>query len=172
MPVNKRDEARWALIEPHVELHGKTILDVGCGMGDVLMRCCLVGAKLVHGVDHDNMVVAAVTERLAGCPGVSIFEHDVQQFLSRSRRKYDVGFCLSVLPYVSMEKVLDLLRRRVRMAFVECQYQGDGPAATVRDDEEMASILEATKWASVERLGTVPVAIRRAERTVWLCLSD
>lgn len=171
VPVNRRDTERWALIEPEVTLKSKKVLDVGCGYGDVMMRACMAGAKTIVGVDKDAMVIGEARERLAGCPGVLFYEDDLVKWLSKTRRRFDYAFCLSVLPYVDMARMLDLLVKKSKVTVIECQYLGDGPG-TVSDDREMRAILSDAGWTSVKRLGAVPLAIRPAERTVWLCLSD
>ncbi len=39
------------------DLEGKRVLDVGCGTGDFLINCCLLGAKETVGIDFITEVV-------------------------------------------------------------------------------------------------------------------
>ncbi|MGQ0603447.1 MAG: class I SAM-dependent methyltransferase [Anaerolineales bacterium] len=58
----------------HLDLRGKTVLDVGCGYGDLCMWLVEHGAAEVHGVDVDPLRVEAA-RRLAAEKGV---EHQVK----------------------------------------------------------------------------------------------
>lgn len=46
-----RSDWKWDRVSPHLDLHGKRVLDVGCGNGYHMWRMWQAGAELVIGVD-------------------------------------------------------------------------------------------------------------------------
>ncbi len=46
-----RSDWKWARIEPHIELGGHRVLDIGCGNGYFGLRMLAAGAALVVGID-------------------------------------------------------------------------------------------------------------------------
>jgi SAM-dependent methyltransferase len=56
-------DRRLALIEQHVDLHGRRILDVGCGLGMYVEKFRLYSSD-VYGVDVDTEKVAEASRRL------------------------------------------------------------------------------------------------------------
>ncbi|EDY86928.1 methyltransferase, putative [gamma proteobacterium HTCC5015] len=46
-----RSNWKWARVEPHLDLHNKRVLDVGCGNGYYALRMLGAGAQWVLGVD-------------------------------------------------------------------------------------------------------------------------
>lgn len=46
-----RSDWKWERLEPHLELSGQEVLDIGCGNGYFGLRMLAAGAKLVVGID-------------------------------------------------------------------------------------------------------------------------
>jgi SAM-dependent methyltransferase len=65
------DTPEWfmSFVSPHLDLHGKTVLDVGCGYGDLCVWLVEHGAAEGYGVDVDPLRVEAA-QRLAVQRGV------------------------------------------------------------------------------------------------------
>lgn len=169
VPVNQRHNDQWAAIAPLVDWAGLTVLDAGCGGGDMLRRCYDAGSTTVHGVDHDPAVVSQTTARLGTPASVRVFHSDLLDWLAlRADLSYDVAFCMSVLPYVDAYRVLVELRRVSRQAFIECQYRGDGPGV-VPGPTAMSHLLAAAGWAQAGCVGHTIVADRNTRRDIWQC---
>lgn len=168
-PHNERAPEQWGMIYSALDFQGKTVLDVGCGRGDLLGFALAAGASLVVGVDDDRGELEGSWAR--GHIRANLHEADLVEWLRRRkkgrRHDFDVAFCLSVLPYVDMEATLLLLAQTAIRVVVECQYRGDGPG-TVSGDAEMQTILERL-WRNARALGITKVQDRDARRTLWLC---
>jgi len=57
-----RSDLKWARVAPHItNLHGRTILDVGCGNGYYLMRMAGAGTRIAVGIDPSLLFLAQFT---------------------------------------------------------------------------------------------------------------
>jgi tRNA (mo5U34)-methyltransferase len=52
-----RSDWKWARIEPHIDLSGHRVLDIGCGNGYFGLRMLAAGAELVMGIDPTLLFV-------------------------------------------------------------------------------------------------------------------
>jgi tRNA A-37 threonylcarbamoyl transferase component Bud32 len=169
---NSRSGAMWEAIKKRVKVHNRTVLDVGCGHGDFLIRALMEGARMVRGVDHDQDIIDGIVDKLGGLRGLHpervYVEHaDLAEYLASSRNFDDVILCLSVLPYVDMKRVLPLIRDSCYTAVIECQCKGDGPG-TIYDDSELEGILRGY-WSAVDMLGFTEVKEGQHRRSIWRC---
>ena len=101
---NTRAPAMWEFIEENVDFDGKSVLDAGCGYGDMLWRAYKAGARIVFGFDSDKHIVWSVGERLDsyGYKGKPIHVHnvDISNWNERWPGWHDIVICFSVLPYL------------------------------------------------------------------------
>lgn len=52
-----RSDWKWARVEPHIDLRGHRVLDIGCGNGYFGLRMLAAGAELVIGIDPTLLYV-------------------------------------------------------------------------------------------------------------------
>lgn len=186
MPLhNTRADDMWREIYKYVDFHDKSVMDVGCGYGDMLARAYEAGAKIVFGMDNDKRVIYEAGLRL-GEAGYS----DAPIYLLRANANswnvswpgfHNIIFCFSVLPY--LEEPTEMLRhfkRDSNVALIECQYAGDGPGfPDIKGDDDMYEVLMGgsfvkglKKWEgfySADKIGETKVEIRDTYRSIWLC---
>jgi len=162
--MNSRNPEIWTAVQNAVDFKGKSVVDLGCGYGDMLLRAHSAGASPIIGIDKD---IRIAKERVEG-KDIELIEGCLYEWLKSSDDIYDIMVCFSVLPYMkSMSRVLHRMWLRSRPALIECQYQGDGPGV-VEDDVEMYRHLYRF-WPEVYRIGESEVKIRGTTRTIWLC---
>lgn len=171
MAYNVRSPQQWEIISKQVDFEGKTVLDLGCGKGDILCRAFEVGA-VVFGVDKDGKNIEYIEEIHPEISG--IMQGDVSYLLSLN---LDVGIvaiaiCFSVLPYLQNPgAVLKWINDHSVIAFIECQYAGDGPGlAFLIDNEAMKDwLLVAGQFKKVENIGHTLIEGRNKRRYIWMC---
>jgi len=128
---NQRAAELWMIVSAAVDFECKTVVDLGCGYGDLLWRIKEAGAKRVLGVDRDPKAIA-YAEALAANHGQQIETEiiDLETWLTESHY-FDVALAFSSLVYVRCDDGLRGLLRRVKAlsgeALIEMQYFGDGP---------------------------------------------
>jgi hypothetical protein len=188
--INRRAKKMWKYIHPPLALlagglqagsrgplGGLEIVDFGSGYGDFMELSLKAGAGLVHGIDNNVTNLEIVDTRLAKA-GVFPYRYNLLNVDLNSKRELNLlfqrswhaGFCFSVLPYLdSPELLLYRMSIGVGIAFIECQYDGDGPGFShIRDDIDMEKWL-GRYWQSVRIIGRTELDIRDASRTIWLC---
>jgi tRNA (mo5U34)-methyltransferase len=68
-----RSDLKWERLEPHLDLGGQRILDIGCGNGYFGLRMLAAGAELVVGIDPTLIFVMQWLAMQKLCPGLSNF---------------------------------------------------------------------------------------------------
>jgi SAM-dependent methyltransferase len=169
---NTRSPAQWEIISRHIDFADKTVIDLGCGYGDLLFRIADAGAEIVIGVENDFSIYQKLQKRSRGWPEIVVSPAHIYDVLP-DVSGYDVAICFSVLPYLERwYYVLRWMRRFSKVALIEVQYQGDGPGRTwparIRDDYQMRILLELL-WDDVSPIGKTHVEGRGVDRTIWLC---
>ena len=166
---NQRADEMWRIIEQSAEFEGKTVLDLGCGHGDMLWRAGAAGAKDVLGVDSDERICLDLRESSADVDNFSVLQYDINRLDSFLHS--DIIFCFSVLPYlIDPDNTLHWIRGHSDMAFLEIQYAGDGPGFDhIHNDDDMRLWLEKIGCQKIEAIGRTHTRIRPAWRTIWKC---
>lgn len=174
---NTRSPAQWEIISKHVDFEGKTVLDLGCGHGDLLWRAWRAGAKSLEGVEKKLETDREIYKRLMGdlnaaCDNLYLML-EIENIIraTRQRGHYDVVICFSVLPYLQDPfTCLCWICDHSEQALIECQYSGDGPGFDwLKDDDDMRDWLEQAGFETVEPIGKTLVKDRDKYRTIWLC---
>ena len=108
--------ARFALtFEAFGDLHGKTVLDVGCGSGPYVLEAFRRGATSVTGVDPAPGMLDLVRARLRGTPYEGKCELVHGLFPGLKLEAHDFAMVMGVLDYVAdAEAFLSALRPLVR----------------------------------------------------------
>jgi SAM-dependent methyltransferase len=175
---NTRAPEQWRIISKHVDFEGKTVLDLGCGYGDLLWRAWAAGCVDSIGIDHNPELVLELLEReitLAGNVGFSCISIECAiagGVLDGSVfGKWDTTICFSVLPYLANPTAtLRWIREHSTQALIECQLAGDGPGFDwLESPQDMRRWLDSIGWKSVERIGETVIKDRGAKRGIWLC---
>jgi SAM-dependent methyltransferase len=168
---NTRSPAQWDIISKHVDFAGKSVIDLGCGYGDILARAKLAGASTVVGVENDFDVAVSAAHRMSGVGIYPIIHNtDVERIWEWNQAiAYDIGICFAVLPYLKRgEVVLKWMEEWCDdIVLIEVQYDGDGPG-TIKGDAEMYRVL-SNYWGSIGPIGQTHVEGRGVDRTIWLC---
>lgn len=166
MAYNVRSPKQWEIISKQVDFQGKTVLDLGCGKGDILIRAFEAGAQVI-GIDSDPKNIKYI---LSIQPEIEVAVDDIEFMILNHR--VDIIICFSVLPYLKRPKnTLEWLNYSSAVAFIECQYAGDGPGlAFLTDNEAMKDwLLVAGQFKKVENIGHTLVEGRNKKRYIWMC---
>jgi SAM-dependent methyltransferase len=167
---NMRAHEQWEIIQRHVDFSGKSVIDLGCGYGDIVARAIRAGAAAV-GMEKDRHIVRVAQGRFhdVGLSTGAIIHGDITTLLDTPS---DIAICFSVLPYLEAPwAMLSWIARNSNIALIEAQYVGDGPGSgwSIKDDDDMADLL-GEYWESVESIGWTHVKDRDVNRTIWKCV--
>jgi SAM-dependent methyltransferase len=173
---NQRAPEIWEIIgNTNTLFRDKTVLDLGCGYGDMVLYAANAGAAHVRGIDNDESIVQAASERAATLrDSVSINHADIDELMLQVGDKaptfvfYDIAFCFSVLPYLKdAPAALAYLAKYAKVTFIEWQYTGDGPG-NVSGIKEMRQIL-SRHWNSIKNIGHTLAKEEQVRRDIWMC---
>jgi len=184
---NTRAPQQWEIISKHVDFEGKTVLDLGCGYGDILLICFQSGAKCV-GIENNFLVFQeAITKIPVVNSDILLLHWDISDWINNnSARNHDVIICFSVLPYLDNPyAVLEWIKAHSEIALIEIQLFGDGPGSNnwlkgqindnpevtyLVDKEDTYTLLRTIGWKHIYDIGGTTVKKDRDyERTIWLC---
>jgi SAM-dependent methyltransferase len=163
---NTRSPEQWEIISRHVDFKGKTVLDLGCGKGDILFRAFEAGAQ-VTGIDNNPEQIRYIKDAM---PEVNVAVDDIAFMIMQS--KVDIIICFSVLPYLKLpSNMLLWINFHSDVALIECQYAGDGPGLSfLKGNNDMrAWLLEAGQFEKVQVIGHTFVEGRNKNRFIWMC---
>lgn len=198
-PINRRAEEMWSYILPCLEdfaslsvnlkkepmLSGMSIVDLGSGYGDFVVRLLKEGAKKVIAVDNSMDNLRIVREKVHELG----YDHESRLRLVYANlnskvdqagifmppafsgfRSPDIAICTSVLPYIEVpDDLLYLMASTCMLSIIECQYSGDGPGFSwIKDDHDMERWL-LHYYSYVNIIGRTKLDIRNASRTIWAC---
>lgn len=168
---NSRAAEMWNIISDSVDFEGKSVLDLGCGGGDMLIYSYYAGAEKIKGIDEDDRIISDTRHRIDSTIPNSEIILSIDDIETMKIRDYDIILCFSVLPYLSKpEKMLEKIRNHSKVALIECQYAGDGFGfEEINNNRTMLSWLLQIGWNRVTNLGYTDVRIRNAKRTIWRC---
>lgn len=171
--INTRSPKMWQYISSHIDFTDKTVIDLGCGYGDLALFASAAGAASVLAVDSDP-VIAKKLERRVRAAGfrstVTVIAADIEEFLPVALKRWDVAIMTSVLPYLkNMNKAMYHMSYIAEVSIIEAQYAGDGPGLEyIENDGDMKKYLEHF-WDRVEKVGETKLDIRPATRSIWVC---
>lgn len=175
--VNTRAESMWRIISQRVDFRGKSVIDLGCGHGEMLWRAYIAGAKNVTGFDinHSNMP-----------DYLSTFYPDEFHFVSGNLNTIingaypwydldDIAICFSVLPYLDNPfEFATWMAKTFSECLIEVQYYPEpyNIGDNIRSDKDMYYWLGECGFATVIPLGKTDIEIRSTFRTIWYCTKE
>ncbi len=170
-PYNSRAPEMWALISNGVDFENKSVLDLGCGGGDMLIMSYYAGASKIKGIDKDKRMISFVRKRIEQKIGKSNILLSIDNIEKISFENWDIMICFSVLPYLQDPgALLQKMQLRSRISLVETQYYGEPYClGYIKNDKDMREWLLGFGWNSVTNLGCTNVDIRNTTRTIWRC---
>lgn len=177
---NKRANEQWQIISSHIDFDNKTVLDLGCGYGDILALCQQSGANVL-GIEQDKEICKYLKNNW-----ILVINCDLEKWIQKVSAKldtsvlewleepvihFDIVICFSVLPYLNNpDAVLRWIADHSDIALIECQYAGDGPGFSgIKNDNDMQKWLFEVGWQSAEAIGKTLVDYRNKYRTIWCC---
>jgi SAM-dependent methyltransferase len=163
---NVRSPEQWSIISRHIDFQGKTVLDLGCGKGDILFRAFEAGAKAI-GIDLVAENVKYIQETY---PDIEVAVDNIESMIEIFG--IDIIICFSVLPYLRNPGViLQWINGHSDIAFIECQYAGDGPGFSgIHDSNDMREwLLTSGQFKKAEPIGYTLVEGRNKKRYIWMC---
>lgn len=156
-----RSDWKWQRIRDHVDLRGKTVLDVGCGNGYYGWRMLGAGAALVLGVDPTLRYVMqyAALRRYLGERGNYVLPLKLED-LPKAGAAFDVVFSMGVLyhrkdPLEHLRRLHGQLKPGGCLILEGLVIEGDGDAA----------LRPAGRYAKMKNVHAIPT-LNRLQR--WL----
>jgi tRNA (mo5U34)-methyltransferase len=94
-----RSDRKWERLQPHIApLHGRKVLDIGCGNGYYALRMCAAGADTVLGVDPTLLYVMQFLAVTVLQPVDNVFVLPLRgEELPQDERRFDTCFSMGVL---------------------------------------------------------------------------
>lgn len=170
---NSRAELMFRAIEKSVDFMGKTVIDLGCGFGDMLPRVWKAGADEVIGVDQNKETLMVIADKLIkagfrrGQSNIILLNEFLEEY---ELPPADIAMCFSVLPYLTEPGLFVEKLALYPLCLIECQYWGDGPGpAYIKNDLDMADFLLENGFAKATNIGGTKVRPRNTYRTIWRC---
>lgn len=187
---NVRSPQQWEKISRHVNFKGKSVLDLGCGKGDILIRAFEAGARVIgidkgkQNIEYIRSVQSEIKVKDGDLDLLNMRDFDkapvigprysVPEFINflDMLEPVDVIICFSVLPYLNNpEGFVEWIKQHSKISFIECQYSGDGPGFRfLNSNDDMSDWLMLWgKFQKVEPIGHTLVEDRNKNRFIWMC---
>lgn len=98
LSVNRKDIGVFKKIIDRFNLQGKSILEVGCGMGDNLIYCSQRGAIYAEGFDISGESILLAQEKIEGLENIFFHKSSIEEY--KTERKFDYILVWGVFEYV------------------------------------------------------------------------
>jgi SAM-dependent methyltransferase len=181
MDINLRAKEMAEIVRGRYNFQDKTVVDFGCGYGDMMKYALRKSARYVLGVDKKQSNVNTATRKCkvfgnksafycADFENEGVFDNILDIASRGVDRRIDVAFCFSVLPYLDDPvRFVYRLQESFETVFVECQYIGDGPGNIADDNFGMNLWLVEREFDIVDNIGETSIEGRDKYRTIWQC---
>lgn len=166
--INSRAQKQFEILTKKVDFLNKTVIDLGCGHGDILFMSSISGASSCVGVDYNQSIVNQ--NKLKNTGNVSFVHQSIEEFIAKNASAYfDVSVCFSVLAYLSSpESVVNWMKSHSKIAFIESQYNGDGPGfLQIHNDYQMQKWIGSGDW-----IGETYIEGRDRWRSIWMIINE
>ena len=114
MPEKVKDISSMRGVLDKCSVAGRSVLEVGCGMGDNLLYCVDSGASYAEGIDISGVSINAAAAKSVGRKNVSFKKCGIDEY--SPSRKFDVILALGVFEYFedpmrSLKKMVSFLSK-------------------------------------------------------------
>ena len=168
---NQRTKEIWRYLKK-IKWDDKNVIDLGAGRGDIAFRIAENGGYVTC-YENDFANYQSLKERSLGIDGQMILiNDDIERLYARGiKGNYDIGLCLSTLPYLSHPgDLLGWMYYYCDISIIECQYYNDGIGEKLHilNDDDMAEWLNNIGWDKVEKIGQSLTNLD-IYRSIWKC---
>ncbi|MBS7816090.1 tRNA 5-methoxyuridine(34)/uridine 5-oxyacetic acid(34) synthase CmoB [Wohlfahrtiimonas chitiniclastica] len=131
---------KWARVAPHIDLHHKNVLDVGCGNGYYGMRMLGAGAKSVIGIDPNWLFLAQFKAFKHYAPDLPIWQLPIGlEAITDELAWFDTVFSMGVLyhrrsPIDHLTDLKRLLNKKGTLVLETMVIEGDEHACLIPHD--------------------------------------
>ncbi len=108
-------DQRYVPFLRHLPVKGKSVLDIGCGRGEIVNFCAQQGARQVTGIDFSPNAIEITRELTQGLENIELIEIEAVDMDFQDR--FDVVFALDVvehIPDAEMQQVYDRVYEALR----------------------------------------------------------
>jgi len=166
-----------------IDFRDKTVVDIGCGHGDISRRVFDAGVSSLVSIDNVGVILDEAIKNVFGSKRFNIetsrkfkpYHVSFDDFLSFNTDVFDIAICLSVLPYfpAGIPASLQSISSICKTAIFECQYYGDGPGPEeLHDYQDFKKMLMNNGFYDVELIGYSTVLSRGLTRDIIYVKSD
>lgn len=111
----KKDIASIKTILEKCELQGKSVLEVGCGIGDNLIYCVQNGADYAEGFDISGESIKLAKSKAENLPNIAFYKCSLEEF--STEKQYDFVLACGILEYLddpvkALKKICSLLANK------------------------------------------------------------
>lgn len=162
--INARMPEAWYHLRHKINEH-ETIIDLGCGNGDVGIWAEKYKHCSVKFVDKDKRKIGNVVNRSTTLPDE--YCETIEEFIKRDM-SVDVIFCFAVFPYIEdKEGLLDYIKGHCKRAYFEIQTKDDGPGTMTLS--QIKKMLHKW-WVDVNEICFTVVEYREKKRHILECI--
>lgn len=170
--INTRAVAMWDIIsKSDIDFTNKSVVDFGCGHGEMLWRIGQAGAEYALGIDR--IFSFNLMDVVSACENVHYTDvHHIKAHYDSDlnmKREFDIAICFSVLPYLHHESMLKWMSPRFETCLIEAQYLPEPYNVDVFNDSEMENLLKSCGFSDNRVIGKTYVDIRDVWRSIWIC---
>jgi tRNA (mo5U34)-methyltransferase len=172
-----RSDWKWERLQPHLDLDGLEILDIGCGNGYFGLRMLAAGAKLVVGIDPTLVFVMQWLAMQKLCPGLKNFVLPLGiEDLPENTPGFDRVFSMGVLyhrrdPVEHLEQLKQLTRPGGQIVIETLVLEGrdkvilkpEGRYARMRNVHAIPTLALLRDW--LEQAGLVDIQLLDVSKT-------
>ena len=174
-----RSDWKWNRLEPHIELQGKRVLDIGSGNGYFGLRMLAAGAGLVVGIDPTLVFVMQWLAMQKLCPGLNNFVLPLGiEDLPPNTDNFDTVFSMGVLyhrrkPIEHLQRLKDLTCPGGQivletLVLEEAGYnilKPDGRYARMRNVHAIPTLTVLHDW--LEQAGLIEIQVLDVSKTTY-----